>query len=39
MSQENVDAARILFKAVEARDLAGVLSAQQSRDLKFESEI
>ena len=27
MSQENVDAARRLFKAVEQRDLAGVLSA------------
>jgi len=27
MSQENVDAARSLFKAVEERDLAGVLAA------------
>ena len=27
MSQENVDAARRLFKAVEERDLAGVLAA------------
>jgi ketosteroid isomerase-like protein len=26
MSQENVDAARRLFKAVEERDLAGVLA-------------
>lgn len=27
MSQENVDAARRLFKAIEERDLAGVLAA------------